>query len=173
MPYLVTIERNTIMRIFTTAATVVVLSLSATTLAACGASDSHASAPSSGYCQELKSDKTYFLSLDSDRPDLTQIDQVFERIHALAAAAPSQVAGDWMTLDTAVTTIEGALSNAGLEPDDLADLGKGEIPEGVDLDKLPALGTKLTALSGTEVNDAADRIAKDAKDSCGFDLHST
>jgi len=148
------------------------LVLAATALAACGASDSTASDAAGGYCQELKTGKAFFRSLDSDQPDLMRIDEVFEHIHRLAAAAPSGVATDWQTVDTVVTMIEGAFSDAGLEPDDLVELQKGTIPEGVDLDELATLGEKMQALSGSEVNDAADRIAEDAKDSCGIDLRS-
>ena len=161
------------MRILTTAATVALLISSASTLGACSSADSQLSAAPSGYCEELKVDKAYFLSLDSDQPDLTRLDEAFDRIHALATAAPAGVSEDWKTLDTAVTTIEVALSDAGLEVDDLAELQKGEIPEGVDLDELETLGKKLQALGSAEVNDAADRIAKDAKDSCGINLQST
>jgi hypothetical protein len=88
-------------------------------------------------------------------------------MHALAAAAPKEVAADWKTLDTAVTTVEGALHEAGLKPDDLAALQNGDVPDGVDLDRLAALGPKMTALSGSPVNDAADRIAADAESACG------
>jgi hypothetical protein len=144
------------------------LALAATALAACG---SHGKDAASGdYCRALNTDKAYFQSFDSRTPDLTRLDDMFGRLHSLAASAPAGVASDWKTVDTAVTTVEGALSDAGLKPDDLAEMQKGKIPEGVDLDKLAALGPRMKALSGTAVNDAADHIAADAKAVCGFDL---
>lgn len=156
------------MRIVTTTAAAAVLALAAATFGACGSRDT---ADASGsYCQQLKTDKAYFLSLDSDQPDLTRLDQVFTRMHALAAAAPKEVAADWKTLDTAVTTVESALHDAGLKPDDLAALQEGQVPDGVDVDKLAGLGPKMKALSGSEVNDAADRIAADAESACGVTL---
>ena len=94
---------------------------------------------------------------------------MFDRLHSLAAAAPAGVASDWKTVDT----IEGALSDVGLRPDDLAEMQKGKVPEGVDLDKFATLAPKMATLSGTEIIDAADAIAKDAKASCGFDLRSS
>jgi hypothetical protein len=144
------------------------LALATTTLAACG---SHGTAAASDdYCQELTTDKTFFQALDGSKPDLTRLDDMFRRMHSLAAAAPAGVASDWKTLDRAVSTIEGALAEAGLKPDDLAEIQKGQIPEGVDLDQIAALGPKMKALSGPEVNDAADHIAADAKSGCGIDL---
>jgi hypothetical protein len=149
------------------------LLLATTALGACGSTDSNAKQASGGYCKELKADKSFFQSLDGDEPDLTRLDQAFERMHALAAVAPTEVAGEWKTLDAAVTTIEGALSDAGLKVDDLASMKEGKVPEGVDLDKLATLGPKMQALSGGEVDEAAARIAKDAKASCGIDLQAS
>jgi hypothetical protein len=142
--------------------------LAATALAACG---SHSKAAASGdYCRALKADKAYFQGFDSRRPDLTRLDDMFARLHSLAATAPAGVASDWKTVDRTVTTIQVALSDAGLKPDDLALMQKGKVPDGVDLDKLADLAPKMAELSGTEVTDAADEIARDAKASCGFDL---
>lgn len=155
------------MRISTLTGTLT-LALAATTLAACGSHDQKAAG--SGYCQELRTDKAFFQTLAGSRPDLNRLGEAFRRMHSLAAAAPAGVAADWKTLDSAVSTIEGALADAGLQPDDLAALQNGDVPDGVDLDKLAALGPKMKALSGSQVNDAADRIAADAKSACGIDL---
>jgi hypothetical protein len=151
------------MRIATVTGTIG-LALATTTLAACG---SHGTAGASGdYCQELTTDKTFFQSLDGSKPDLTRLDDMFRRMHSLAAAAPAGVASDWKTLDRAVSTIEGALADAGLTPDDLAEMQKGQVPAGVDVDKLAALAPTMKALAGSQVNDAADHIAADAKSGC-------
>ena len=147
------------------------LALAATMLVACGSGDSGSSA-SGGYCDELKADKTYFESLSGSNSDLSNLDTVFSKVHTLAADAPSNVSADWKTLDGAISTIEDALSSAGLKPSDLAALQKGQVPKGVDVAKLQALAPKLQSLSSTDVNDAADNIAADAKKSCGVDLTS-
>jgi hypothetical protein len=152
----------------------VALSLAATLLVACGSEDSGAGASGSGnYCDELKADKAYFGELDSSSPDLSRLDEVFERMHTLADDAPDEVAADWKTLDGAVTTIEDALHDAGLKPSDLAAMQKGQLPAGADLAKLQALGPKLQALSSSDVSDAANRIASNAKSTCGVDLRSS
>lgn len=145
------------------------LVVAASVLAGCGGGGSGSSA-SGDYCSQLKDDKTYFESLSGSNPDLSKLDEVFTRMHALADAAPSSVASDWKTLDGALTTIQDALQQAGIKPSDLAAIQKGQVPPGVDISKLQALAPKLQSLSGSEVSDAADAIAKDAKSSCGVDL---
>ena len=148
------------------------LALAATLLVACGSSDSSSTASSGGYCDELKADKTYFESLSGSNADLSNFNQVFAKVHTLAADAPANVADDWKTLDGAITTIEGALKEAGLKPSDLAGLQSGKVPQGADLSKLQSLLPKLQSLNSTDVSDAAKNISDDAKKSCNVDLTS-
>ena len=63
-----------------------------------------------------------------------------------------------------------ALKDAGLKPSDLAAMQNGQMPQGVDMQKLQALAPKLESLSSSGVSEAADKIAADAKKSCGIDL---
>src|SRR5262245_43973552 len=147
------------------------LTLAASVLAGCGSNGSDASS-SGDYCSELKADKTYFASLSGSDADLSKLDELFQRMHTLADDAPDEVADDWKTLDDALTTIENALKEAGLKPSDLASLQNGQPPSGVDLSKLQALSGKLQALSSSDVSEAANRIAQNAKDNCDVDLTS-
>jgi len=158
------------MRIMATATTVAVLAMAAATLGACGSDDKEEAATSSDYCQELEADKVYFQSLNGSDPDLSKLDTVFDKMHSLAAAAPNDVASDWKTVDTALTTIESALEEAGVSVADLAALQKGDVPDGVDMSKLAALGPKLQALNDSDVTDASNHIAENAKTACGVDL---
>ncbi|WP_151083398.1 hypothetical protein [Nocardioides cynanchi] len=147
------------------------LALTASVLTACGGGGSSNSA--SGYCDELKSDKAYFDAIGGSSADVSKLGDAFARVHTLASKAPANVAGDWKTLDGAITTIESALSDAGLKPSDLAGLQSGKVPQGVDVAKLQALIPKLQSLGSSNVSDAADAIAADAKKTCGVDLGST
>lgn len=147
----------------------VVLTLATGLLAGCGGGGSDAKA-SGGYCDELKTDASYFDALSGNSADTSKLGEVFQRVHTLAGDAPANVAADWKTLDAAISTIESALKGAGLTPDDLAGLQTGKVPQGVDLSKLQALAPKLQELSSSGVSSAADRIAADAKKSCGVDL---
>ena len=147
----------------------VALSVAATFLTACG-SDNGGGSASGDYCSELKADKSYFDGLNGSNPDLTNLDEIFQRMHTLADEAPDDVAADWKTLDDAFTTIEDALKEAGLKPSDLEGLQSGQLPAGADLAKLQALAPKLEALSSSKFSDAAKRIATNAKDKCSIDL---
>ena len=147
----------------------VALTVTASVLTACGSGGS-GSGSSGGYCDELKADKTYFESLSGSNSDVSQLDTVFQKVHTLAGKAPDNVSAEWKTLDSAITTIETALKDAGLKASDLAAMQKGQMPPGVDISKLQALAPKLEALSSSGVSDAADKIAADAKKSCGVDL---
>jgi hypothetical protein len=149
------------------------LTLAATVLAACGGSDSSGSSASGDYCQELKDDKAFFADFNGSNPDFSKFDEVFQRMHTLAADAPSDVADDWKTLDGAITTLENALKDAGIQASDLAALQNGQLPSGTDVKKLQALAPKLQELSSSEVSDAAQRISDHAKDTCGVDLGSS
>ena len=150
------------------------LALATATLGACGSTTgSGGSAASGAYCKELKTDKAYFQALDSDNPDLTKLDVVFQRMHSLAASAPAAAAADWKTLDGAITTVEKALDDAGLNFADLAAMQDGDIPDDVDLDAVAALGPKMEALGGTKFIAAADDIDKHAQHTCGFALASS
>jgi len=149
------------------------LSLTASVLGACG-SGGGSSNSEGDYCSELKSDKTFLAGLNGNSsPDLAKLDQLFTRMHSLADHAPSDVSADWKTLDDALTTVENALKDAGIKPSDLAKLQAGQVPEGVDMAKLQALGTKLQEMDSSKVSAAADRIAKNAKDKCGVDLNNS
>jgi hypothetical protein len=150
----------------------VTLSLAATVLAGCGSSNSSGAASSSGdYCSELKADKAYFQGLTGDGSDAGKLDEVFQRIHQVAADAPDNISADWKTLDDAITTLENALKTAGIKPSDLASMQSGKLPPNVDPAKLQALLPKLQQLNSQDVSDAADRIAADAKKTCKVDLN--
>lgn len=149
----------------------VTLSLAATVLAACGSSNSSGGASASSYCSELKSDKAYFQGLTGSGSDAGKLDEVFQRIHQVAADAPDNVSADWKKLDDAITTLENALKAAGIKPSDLASMQSGNLPPNVDPAKLQALLPKLQQLNSQDVSDAADRIAADAKKTCNVDLN--
>jgi hypothetical protein len=146
------------------------LALTAPLLAACGSNESSSSS-SGSYCDELKADKSYFEGISgSSNSDLSSLDQVFQRMHTLAADAPDSVSADWKTLDGAITTMQNALKDAGLKPSDLASLQSGKVPPGVDPSKLASLAPKLQELSSSDVSTAAKNIAADAKKNCNVDL---
>ena len=146
---------------------VAALALSLSSLTACG-SDS-----SSAYCKELKSDKAYFASFSGSNPDLSKLDNAFDRLHSLADKAPDEIADDWKTLDGAITSITNALKDAGISFADIAKMQQGQIPKGADPQKLAALAPKLQAMSTAKVEKASKNIEKHAKDTCNVTLGSS
>lgn len=135
-----------------------------TTLTACGSG-------SSAYCSDLKSASKQFDSLQSN--DLGKIDEAFKTFHKLADEAPSDIKSDWKTLDDGITTVEKALSDAGLKMADLAEVQSGKLPEGVDMAKLQSLASEFQKLSDEKFTKASDAIEKHAKDECNVNLKSS
>lgn len=151
----------------TTIATTAALAFGVATLAACGTSEDPKAAD---YCKELRSFKASFQSVGGTDADVTKLDGALKRMHSLAAVAPAAVARNWKQIDGIVVTIQKGLDDAGVDFADLAAMQKGDIPKGVNLDKVAALTPKLKRLSGSGFTRAADGIADHAKHECGVDL---
>ena len=73
-------------------------------------------------------------------------------------------------MNEGVQQIEDAFADAGLELDDLGDVMTGEIPEGVDMEKLEQLGTTLEELDSPEFQEASDAISEHAEQECDITL---
>ena len=91
-------------------------------------------------------------------------------IDTLADEAPKEVEDDWKVMQEGVQRIEDAFEDAGLAMDDLSEVMTGEIPEGVDLEKLQELGTTLEELDSEDFNDATEAISEHADEECGITL---
>lgn len=122
------------------------------------------------YCNELKADKQYFTAFSGDNPDPSKLGEAIKRFHKLADTAPDDISPQWDVLDSTLSQIERALSEAGISTDDLAALQDGKIPKGVDMAKLAGLAPKLKQLNSTELQDAAKQIQAHAKTKCGVNL---
>ena len=170
-----------------TTAIVTSVLLSAALVAGCGGDDgdkkadkgsdkgSDKTSSSTGdYCKDLKAAKADFDTFESDTPDFTKLDDAIETFHELADSAPSEVSDDWTKIDGALTAMETALEDAGLKMEDIGAITAGELPEGMTLEEVQALGPKLqtafSALDADDVEKAGDEIEKHAKSECGVDL---
>lgn len=143
--------------------------LTAGLLAGCGDDGDGGSGDADGYCDRMEQADKDLASLEGG--DLQGLDQAIDTIHEIADDAPDDVAGDWEVLDQAVTDLETALEEAGVELSDLEGISSGEIPEGLDPAKLATLGEDLSKIGSQEVQDASDNIQKHAKDECGIELN--
>ena len=142
------------------------LALAAGLLSGCGGG----SGSSSAYCDDLKADKAQFSSMTG--ADAGKLGDAFAALHKLAKEAPDAVADEWNTIDDAITAIEDAMNKAGLSADDLAGLQSGQLPKNVDMSALQELGPKLQTF-GTQMAQASEAIAKDAKDNCGITISTS
>lgn len=120
------------------------------------------------YCDDLETAKADIDKLQEG--DVASFDQVFKTIDQLAKDAPEEVSADWKTLDGSLDEFEQALNDAGLELSDMEKLSNGEIPQGVDPQKLQTLGQDLQKLNSEDTEKAADAIEKHAKEECDIDL---
>ena len=135
----------------------------AVSLSACGGGGTGA------YCDDLDAAKTQIEDLQSGDPG--QLGPALESIKQLADEAPDEVSEDWAVLDENVTKLEQVFADAGLDLDDLEGLQSGEIPEGLDVEKLQGIGTELQDLNGQEMQDAQQAIREHAKDECDIDFN--
>lgn len=132
-------------------------------LTACGGDSD-----SAAYCDALKDAKSDFSTLETG--DFGKLDEAIDQLHELAADAPDDVKDDWETVDGALTDLQDAFEEAGLELSDLEGLSNGDIPEGVDMEKLTTLTQDLGSITSDKVQEAGDNIEKHAKDECDVDL---
>ncbi len=148
------------------------LALAASVLTGCGGggSDDTGATDTETYCTQLKADKKYFNAFGGGDIDPSQFDEALDRFHALADAAPEDIAQDWDVLDGTLSKVERALAEAGIKTEDLAGLQEGEVPKGVDMGKLAGLAPKLQELNSPELQDAAKAIQTHAKKECDVDL---
>lgn len=132
-------------------------------LSACG----HGGGSSdSAYCGDLK----HFESTMGGDISGAKLESAFSQMHGLNGEAPGAVKQEWSTVDKAITTMEDAFHDAGLELSDLDSLTTGEVPDGVDLEKLQAVMDATKQLQSKPVTDALSAIESDAKDECGLTL---
>ena len=137
-------------------------------LAACGGGSG---GEDSDYCKDIKKASKTFGDLSSG--DISGLDKAFATFHTLADEAPSDLEDDWKKLESAITTVEKALKDAGVTFADLGKIQSGQVPEGVDVSKLQGLASEMSKLNSSEFTDASKAIDKHAKDTCKVDLSSS
>lgn len=138
------------------------LLMSATVLTACGGSDK-------SYCDTLEGVESL-----SAQDNLMQFKDAIAAFEEVENAAPDELEDDWEVLVDAVDDMYEALTDAGLDDEQISTLLQGQQPEGFDAAQLAEVGQKVQAAFGeidqTEVADAATRIASDAQERCEISL---
>lgn len=137
---------------------------------ACGDDDGGSSAGGGDYCDMLKTAKKNLDTIEGG--DLSSLEETADQIHELRDEAPDEIKADWEILSKGFDQILEAFEKAGLDAEDIANLQSGQLPDGVDMDKLQEAMSEIEALSGEEFEKAGDNIAKHAKDECNIDLEA-
>ncbi|MBA2641083.1 MAG: hypothetical protein H0U77_14075 [Nocardioidaceae bacterium] len=143
--------------------------LLASTLAACGGSDSGEDSPASGedYCGALEDANAQFQSLEED--DSSQLGEAFATMQSLGENPPKEVAADWEVVTTGLADFEQALEDAGLSAEDLGDLANLD-PAELDPEALQEITEAGQELDSPEFTAAFESIEKHAESECDVTL---
>ncbi len=142
-------------------------------LGACGDDDKSSDGGGGGddYCSALEDTKAEFETLDITALDDTKFDTLQSEIDNLRDSAPDEVSDDWATLGDGFDEFKSLLEEAGISFDDLQGMQAGEVPEGVDMEKLQELGTKMQSFSeDSGLEEATSNIEDHAKSECDITL---
>lgn len=132
--------------------------LLAVPLAGCGGDDD----PYATYCAEVKSQQKPLSEALAVGGPLALI-QALPSFEQLAAVSPDDLADEWRTLVDSISTLVGALEDAGVDP---ADYDRDDPPEDLtdaDQDRIDAAARRLTR-PGTVA--ALDGVQQQARDVC-------
>lgn len=148
--------------------------LTASLLTGCG-SDGDGDSKSGGddYCATMKKAAAEIKAFTADdaNPDFSKFQDFIDKAEELADEAPSEIKDDWKVVLGAMDDLTSALDDAGISIEELmAAATTGEMPDGVDMQKLTELGSKLQTLTSDKTEAATDAIDKHAKDECDIDL---
>lgn len=125
--------------------------------------------PLGAYCDTLSAVASDIIApLEASDPGV--FSAAFEAFYALSDQAPEEVEDDWAVVVGNVQEMEAAFAAAGLDLDDLGAMSAGEIPEGLDPDRLAGLLATLEGLEGEDLDAAMAAIERHALRACGIDL---
>jgi hypothetical protein len=134
-------------------------------LSACSGGDG----TNSDYCKDLEASKSTLQSLNTGD---SQLLEAIEVSHRLTAEAPGSVEDAWKAVDKVMTGVEEGLKEAGVGPKEYAQLQRGEVPDGVDQEKLRGLPARVQRLDGPAVEKARKSITDHARDVCKVNFAS-
>jgi hypothetical protein len=119
------------------------------------------------YCDSIRDAKDSLEGADFDQLDQQTFDDLTQQLDDISENAPSDVEDEWQTVTEGFDEIESLFNEAGLTFDDLEQLQGGDLPEGVDLQKLQELAPQFQEIAeGNEIPDAIETIQTDAEDRC-------
>lgn len=119
------------------------------------------------YCDAYRDAESVFSTGDILQPGPGSFDDLQERLREMKDLSPPELEDEWETLYSTITEFEDLLAEAGLSLDDIDEMTRGEIPEGVDITKLQELTTELMDLAEDDAaREASQAIQSDADTRC-------
>lgn len=137
-----------------------------TVLLVVAASTAACSDPGEDYCEAVAAERDAFTGL-AESPDRDGVRQTLDALERLREEAPDELRDEYDTLVNAFAALDDALTETGL---DLDDLSAEEPPEGVDRADYDRVAGTAADLVSARVRDAAGGVEQHAADVCGVDF---
>ncbi len=126
------------------------------------------------YCDRLEEARDSIEDVDTATLDQETFDDITSQLNDLSEEAPSDVEDQYQTVIDGFDEIAALFEEAGISFDDLDSLQSGDLPEGVDLEKLQELAPRFEEIStDTSIEDAIDEIQTDAEERCDITFEDT
>jgi hypothetical protein len=120
------------------------------------------------YCDAYKSAESEFEDADFSQLDEETFGQLQDKVTEMREKAPEDLKDEWETFEGALDEFQTLLSDAGLSLEDLSNISDpSDLPEGVTIEDLQELGTKMQDFAeNNDIQSATDAIEKDAETRC-------
>lgn len=122
--------------------------------------------PTSGYCHALSSHQSQVSTILGSGDPTALVDNL-GLFQTFADAAPSDVAGSWTALTTAIQSLQTAIAASGHRPSEFAG---GTFPPGVTAAQRQAIRAAADTLTSPTTVAASSAIDQEVRDVCHLDL---
>lgn len=124
------------------------------------------SSSTSGYCSALSSKRAQVGQILASGDPTALVDNL-ALFKGLAVNAPADIAGSWTALNTAIASLESAISATGHRP---ADFAGGKFPAGLTAAQRQSISAAAGTLSSPTTVNAAKAIDQEVRDVCQINL---
>lgn len=123
------------------------------------------------YCAVLTEVRDNVSALNFADISQEEFDELTSDIERLEESASGTSQESWKLLGDTLGELDTSLEDAGVSISDLPQLEQGQVPNGVDVEKLAALSQSLQELlSNPKLADATEQLRASAERDCGIDL---
>lgn len=152
------------------------IALMAASLTACGddGGDSGGdgdAASGASYCDLIKDAKDTYDGLDFTGLSDEDFAGFQSDVEAIQAAAPDDIKEQWGTLTEATQRLQEILADAGISLEDLSSMEAGDMPDGVDMEKLQTMMTELQEFTeDSSFEEASTAVQQNVQDECDIEM---